>query len=76
LHGSATVSPYDGWAENTHITNECKDYFYPNNAARAMWYHDHAIGKQCYYLLFSKSTPASAACCFCVEHQCACTVKQ
>jgi hypothetical protein len=45
LHGSATVSPYDGWAENTLITNECKDFFYPNNDARGLWYHDHAIGK-------------------------------
>jgi FtsP/CotA-like multicopper oxidase with cupredoxin domain len=48
LHGAATVSPYDGWAEDTQITDQCKDYYYPNNAARGMWYHDHAIGKHCY----------------------------
>jgi hypothetical protein len=63
------VSPYDGWAENTHITNECKDYYYPNNDARGLWYHDHAIGKHCYYTVtttvITLSTAVCSATCYC-----------
>jgi hypothetical protein len=76
LHGSATVSPYDGWAEDTQITDECKDYFYPNNDARALWYHDHAIGKHCAQLLIplacNQATVQLSTCCSCTQHQCAC----
>eukprot|EP00953_Heterococcus_sp_UTEX-ZZ885_P026890 14485-Heterococcus_DN1.PRE.1 len=44
LHGSPSVSPFDGWAENTEEAGNCKDYFYPNSDSRILWYHDHAIG--------------------------------
>jgi hypothetical protein len=27
LHGSASVSPYDGWAEDTTPPGECKEYW-------------------------------------------------
>ncbi|GAB7338390.1 hypothetical protein MBLNU457_4685t1 [Dothideomycetes sp. NU457] len=43
LHGSDTHAPWDGWADDVLLTNQFKDYYYPNDhAARAMWYHDHA----------------------------------
>ncbi|RPA91866.1 Cupredoxin [Choiromyces venosus 120613-1] len=33
------------WAEDTIQPGEYKDYYYPNNqAARTLWYHDHAVG--------------------------------
>jgi len=42
-HGSASLSPYDGWAEDETCFNEVKDYVYPNNRANTGWYHDHAL---------------------------------
>ncbi|KAF5004213.1 hypothetical protein FDECE_9295 [Fusarium decemcellulare] len=45
LHGSYTRPVWDGWAEDTIQPGQYKDYYYPNvNAARTMWYHDHAAG--------------------------------
>lgn len=41
LHGSPTHSPWDGWAEDTLQPGEYKDYYYPNNQAGPLWYHDH-----------------------------------
>ncbi|KAL1626033.1 hypothetical protein SLS56_007007 [Neofusicoccum ribis] len=44
LHGSYSFSPFDGWAEDTTEPGQYKDYYYPNSqAARTLWYHDHAI---------------------------------
>ncbi|KAH7308444.1 hypothetical protein B0I35DRAFT_380237 [Stachybotrys elegans] len=44
LHGSFSRAPFDGWAEDTTQPGEYKDYYYPNRqAARMLWYHDHAM---------------------------------
>ncbi|KAF2019904.1 hypothetical protein BU24DRAFT_365645 [Aaosphaeria arxii CBS 175.79] len=44
LHGSPSRAPFDGWAEDLTFPGEYKDYYYPNNqAARFLWYHDHAM---------------------------------
>lgn len=42
-HGSASLAPYDGWAEDETCFNEVKDYVYPNNRPNTGWYHDHAL---------------------------------
>ncbi|TGZ84437.1 hypothetical protein EX30DRAFT_336970 [Ascodesmis nigricans] len=43
LHGSSSRAPFDGWAEDLIQPGEYKDYYYPNSqAARTLWYHDHA----------------------------------
>ncbi|KAK0641924.1 Cupredoxin [Cercophora newfieldiana] len=44
LHGSYSRAPFDGWAEDVTQPGEYKDYYFPNaQAARTMWYHDHAV---------------------------------
>jgi FtsP/CotA-like multicopper oxidase with cupredoxin domain len=43
LHGSASLAPYDGWAEDETCRGESKDYVYPNNRPTTGWYHDHAL---------------------------------
>jgi FtsP/CotA-like multicopper oxidase with cupredoxin domain len=43
FHGSASLAPYDGWAEDVTCFGEVKDYVYPNNRAGTGWYHDHAL---------------------------------
>ncbi|KAJ4288088.1 hypothetical protein N0V90_012105 [Kalmusia sp. IMI 367209] len=44
LHGSYSRAPFDGWAEDVTKKNQYKDYYYPNRqAARTLWYHDHAV---------------------------------
>ncbi|KAK4663750.1 hypothetical protein QC763_611170 [Podospora pseudopauciseta] len=44
LHGSYSRAPWDGWAEDVTMPGEFKDYYYPNQqAARFLWYHDHAF---------------------------------
>lgn len=43
LHGSASLAPYDGWAEDETCKGESKDYVYPNNRPTTGWYHDHAL---------------------------------
>jgi hypothetical protein len=43
LHGSASLPPYDGWADDVTCTGESKDYIYPNNRATTLWYHDHGF---------------------------------
>jgi hypothetical protein len=36
-------APFDGWADDTTEPGQYKDYYYPNaQAARTLWYHDHA----------------------------------
>lgn len=48
LHGSPSRAPFDGWAEDITNPGEYKDYYYPNNqAARFLWYHDHAMHIVC-----------------------------
>jgi FtsP/CotA-like multicopper oxidase with cupredoxin domain len=42
-HGSASLAPFDGWAEDETCFNEVKDYVYPNNRPVTGWYHDHAL---------------------------------
>ncbi|KAI4791120.1 oxidase cueO precursor, partial [Aureobasidium sp. EXF-8845] len=43
LHGSYSRAPFDGWADDTTEPGQYKDYYYPNaQAARTLWYHDHA----------------------------------
>ncbi|KAK7953039.1 hypothetical protein PG988_013733 [Apiospora saccharicola] len=45
LHGSPSRAPFDGWAEDVTRPGQYKDYYYPNTeAARMIWYHDHAAG--------------------------------
>jgi bilirubin oxidase len=44
LHGSPSRAPFDGWAEDTTLPGQMKDYYYPNEqSARFLWYHDHAV---------------------------------
>ncbi|KAF9881525.1 bilirubin oxidase [Colletotrichum karsti] len=44
LHGSYTRSPWDGWADDTILPGQYKDYYYPNSQnGRFLWYHDHAV---------------------------------
>lgn len=43
FHGSASLAPFDGWAEDITCYGEVKDYVYPNNRAGTGWYHDHAL---------------------------------
>jgi spore coat protein A, manganese oxidase len=44
LHGMASLPQYDGYAEDLIPWNHYKDYYYPNDKATTLWYHDHAIG--------------------------------
>ncbi|MDJ0582080.1 multicopper oxidase domain-containing protein [Crocosphaera sp.] len=43
LHGMASLPQYDGYAEDYIPDNFFKDYFYPNDRAATIWYHDHAL---------------------------------
>ncbi len=43
FHGSASLAPFDGWAEDETCGGETKDYIYPNNRPNTGWYHDHAL---------------------------------
>ena len=44
LHGSASLPQYDGYANDTSLPGQWKDYRYPNiQAARTLWYHDHGV---------------------------------
>ena len=43
LHGAASVAPYDGWADDVTDVDYAKNYFYPNNRATTLWYHDHSV---------------------------------
>lgn len=45
LHGMASLPQYDGYAEDYIPPGYYKDYYYPNDKARTIWYHDHALGK-------------------------------
>lgn len=63
LHGSASLAPYDGWAEDITCRGETKDYVYPNNRPVSAWYHDHALhitaknayhGLSAFYIITSK----------------------
>ncbi|HBB35519.1 MAG TPA: bilirubin oxidase [Cyanobacteria bacterium UBA8803] len=45
LHGMASLPQYDGYAEDLIRPDYYKDYFYPNNRASTLWYHDHAVHK-------------------------------
>lgn len=43
LHGSASLAPFDGWAEDETCFGETKDYIYPNFRSGTGWYHDHGL---------------------------------
>jgi FtsP/CotA-like multicopper oxidase with cupredoxin domain len=44
LHGSASLPEYDGYADDLTHPRYYKAYHYPNfQAARTIWYHDHAV---------------------------------
>ena len=43
LHGMASLPQYDGYAEDLTSPGYYKDYYYPNNRASILWYHDHAL---------------------------------
>ncbi len=44
LHGSDSLPQYDGYANDTTAPGFVKTYQWPNDqAARTMWYHDHAV---------------------------------
>jgi FtsP/CotA-like multicopper oxidase with cupredoxin domain len=44
LHGSASLPQYDGYADDLTPPGFYKDYHFPNHqAARTIWYHDHAV---------------------------------
>lgn len=45
LHGMASLPQYDGYAEDLTPPGYYKDYYYPNNRASILWYHDHAVHK-------------------------------
>ncbi|MDJ0900775.1 MAG: multicopper oxidase family protein [Xenococcus sp. MO_188.B8] len=45
LHGMASLPQYDGYAEDLIRPCYFKDYFYPNDRAATIWYHDHAIDR-------------------------------
>jgi FtsP/CotA-like multicopper oxidase with cupredoxin domain len=45
LHGMASLPQYDGYTEDLIPDQYYKDYYYPNNRAATLWYHDHAVGK-------------------------------
>lgn len=45
LHGMASLPQYDGYAEDITPPGYYKDYYYPNNRASILWYHDHAVHK-------------------------------
>lgn len=45
LHGMASLPQYDGHAEDIMPPGYYKDYYYPNNRASILWYHDHAVHK-------------------------------
>jgi spore coat protein A, manganese oxidase len=45
LHGMASLPQYDGYANDLTPPNYYKDYYYPNNRASILWYHDHAVHK-------------------------------
>ena len=45
LHGMASLPQYDGHAEDLIPPDYYKDYYYPNDRAATIWYHDHAIDK-------------------------------
>ena len=42
-HGSASLAPFDGWADDELCTGETKDYVIPNNRPTTAWYHDHGL---------------------------------
>lgn len=45
LHGMASLPQYDGYATDLICPEYYKDYFYPNDRAATIWYHDHAMDK-------------------------------
>jgi spore coat protein A, manganese oxidase len=45
LHGMASLPQYDGYAEDLIEPGYYKNYYYPNNRASILWYHDHAVHK-------------------------------
>lgn len=45
LHGMASLPEYDGYATDLIPPGYFKDYFYPNDRAATLWYHDHAVHK-------------------------------
>jgi spore coat protein A, manganese oxidase len=45
LHGMASLPQYNGYAEDLIPPEHFKDYYYLNNRAATLWYHDHAVGK-------------------------------
>jgi spore coat protein A, manganese oxidase len=45
LHGMASLPQFDGYATDLIPPGFFKDYFYPNDRAATLWYHDHAVHK-------------------------------
>lgn len=45
LHGMASLPQFDGYAEDLIQDNHYKNYYYPNQRASILWYHDHAVHK-------------------------------
>lgn len=45
LHGMASLPEYDGYAEDLIPPDYYKDYYYPNDRAAGLWYHDHTLDK-------------------------------
>ena len=43
LHGGATPSDSDGFPTDLVLPGHQKTYFYPNDRAATLWYHDHAM---------------------------------
>jgi spore coat protein A len=44
LHGSPSLPPFDGYANDITFPGQYKDYHYPNNHfATTHWYHDHGV---------------------------------
>jgi spore coat protein A, manganese oxidase len=43
LHGMGSLPQYDGYAMDAIIPEYFKDYYYDNDRAATLWYHDHMM---------------------------------
>ncbi|NET61664.1 MAG: multicopper oxidase domain-containing protein [Symploca sp. SIO2E6] len=43
LHGMGALPQYDGYTTDYIQPQQFKDYYYPNDRAGTLWYHDHVM---------------------------------
>ena len=65
LHGAATLSPWDGWANDETDFGRAKYYRYPNNRAATLWYHDHDIHHTAHNAYFGRVYKVGECVCLC-----------